>query len=406
MFPVTLQSWKESEDVVTVWPPCYGFLKAGYYQGGDYDEDDEDDDPDYYNTYDSNYGWNIRIKVWSKNMMVRQGTAEENVLENMLPMSEIKYIWNSGTHLPAHGVRRYGDTEYIATQYFREGLENEDPRPPSHVETWAEENNRPDITDRVVMETFAAFMDKDSDSCLVWHEVGFMGVCTEGCPADRALFYLMLNRTFYTDDEKSAVYEMLNKMYKKGWSPLASLAFSRLINSSVDVFGNERVALTGNDYDSCIFQASLYTVGVGSTMIEPRQTKWRQCEYTEGEGHLRDEDFSSLIYRSEGVRDCRVNNSMFLPILLPQYCHLSEETRPIITEKSLLVEFIREVTESETSFAKIVFGYNWNNETASARSYNMYNIISSMSNGLTGSNYTVRPSEEWENILEKLFFNK
>ena len=41
MFPVTLQSWKESEDVVTVWPPCYGFLKAGYYQGGDYDDDED-----------------------------------------------------------------------------------------------------------------------------------------------------------------------------------------------------------------------------------------------------------------------------------------------------------------------------------------------------------------------------
>ena len=97
---------------------------------------------------------------------------------------------------------------------------------------------------------------------------------------------------------------------------------------------------------------------------------------------------------------------MFLPILLPQYCHLSEDTRPIITEKSLLVEFIREVTTDKTSFDKIVFGYNWNNGTESTRSYNMYNIISCMTNRLHGNGFSTLPSEEWENILEKLFFNK
>lgn len=387
MFPVTLQM--DDDSVATVWPPCYGFLQWQNYSGGDHD-------PDYESAleYDSNSGWNIRVRLYNSNPSSVSGWVEENVLQDNWSMDEIKIIWNSGTHLPAIGTHR--DRPDNLYQYMCMDSQLGDSRPKSNVALWAENNRQPDVTERSIMEALEAFMDVGRTPCIVWHEDGFMGVKTDGVNADRCLFYLMVNRHFYEQEEQLAVFSFLDNLYVKGYNILQSLAMSRIFSNTLNVFEEMKPAWSGHDYDSCILPVSLFTVGIGNEMAEPRTTPWRQESYREGEGHLRDDDYTFIQYEDES--EISVNNSMFLPVLHPD---LVRRGSTHLNKKCLIHAFIQAISNTEATETKICNG-RWNNRPST---HNMiqcllhYNLSESES-------YDVVDLDQWGQIIEDLFFNK
>ena len=388
MFPVTLES--KSGDLLTVWPPCYGFMQQENYSGGDYDEDCDYDSP---NTYDVSAGWNLKLNMGSRSNIVSHGRCVEAVLEDQMSMMGIAYIWNSGTKYPMLGVDHLTGELNGLQQYDIMNAETGDPCPVSNVTLWARSNNRPDVTERSVLEALEAFIDVGRPSCMVWHQDGFMGVDTS-CNADRCLLYLMVDRAFYTDHEKHQIYTFLDKHFKEGMTILQALAFSRIFSVSENVFGEKSPSAVGNDYDSCIFPVSLYTVGIGADMAEPRATPWRQGPYTDGDGHLRDDDYSNLTYSGA---DLAVNNSMFLPVMLP-----NQSTNDLeIKADSLLLRFVEGISADEETKKNLVFG-RWNNRP------NTHTMISHLYSSNLGENenYNVIPKSEWEQLITDLFFGK
>lgn len=388
MFPVTLQM--DDDSVATVWPPCYGFLQWQNYSGGDYDPDYEDSSLDY----ESNSGWNIKASLYHSNPPSISGRIEENILQDNWPMDGIKIIWNSGTHLPVIGTHRDRPDELY--QYMCMDSSLGDPRPKSNVALWAEEKESPDVTERSVMEALEAFMDVGRESCLVWHDDGFMGVKTDNVNADRCLFYLMVNRHFYEPEEQLAVFSFLDNLYVKGYSILQALALSRIFSNTINVFEEKKPAWSGHDYDSCILPASLFTVGIGSEMAEPRTTPWRQESYREGDGHLRDDDYSYIQYEDDS--ELSVNNSMFLPVLHPD---LTRRESTHLNKKCLIHAFIQEISKTEATENKICNG-RWNSRPST------HNMIQALLNGNLPENesFDVVELEQWGQIIEDLFFNK
>lgn len=394
MFPVTLQD--KHDNVLTVWPPCYGFLQHSNYHGGD----DCDEDDDYYDpiTYEANEGWTQYVHVWDSSYSLMQSSGRDELLSDLMSMEDIRIIWNSGTHIPMRG--KDGSNNIISFQYAFYHADVGDEKPKNAVELWAEYRERPDVTVKSVMEALEAFMDKDRPSCLVWHEKGFMGVVTEDVsepvPADRCLFYLMVNRLFYQEDEQANVWTFLDKLYMDNWSPLQALAYSRLINAKENLFGEVRVAFTGNEYDNCLFPVTLYTVGIGANMAEPRQTAWRQPSYMAGEGHFRDEDYQSIWYDVPGheEHELYVNNSMFLPILQPE----ALQDR-VLKEPMLIVAFAKAISLSDKTRNELLYT-RYNNDRV-----NTYTMIRhfQQSNLSNNSSFNVLPSTEWDSILTKLF---
>ena len=88
MFPVTLQD--KQDNVVTVWPPCYGFLQHSNYHGGD----DCDEDSDYYDpiTYEANEGWTQYVHVWDSSYSLMQSSGSDELLSNLMSMEDIRII--------------------------------------------------------------------------------------------------------------------------------------------------------------------------------------------------------------------------------------------------------------------------------------------------------------------------
>lgn len=386
MFPVTLED--KHGAVLTVWPPCYGFLQLENYSGGDeYYDDDDDYDPR--NTYDVTDGsWNIHLEGPKNPTNVEYGRTEETVLEEVMSFVDIKYIWNSGTRYPMLAFHRGEDTGVF--QYNIMDADTGDERPKSSVEIWAEENGRPDVTAKSVLLELEAFMDQGRPSCMVWHEDGFMGVTTD-VPADRCLFYLMVDRSFYSAHEQNQVKSFLDNYYNGKMSILQALAFSRIFCLSKNMFDEVVPTIVGNDYDSCILPMSLYTVGIARTMTDPRKTPWRQQPYIEGAGHLRDDDYPHLTY--EGV-DLSVNNSMFMPVLHPKL----NQTDPI-KDDCLLLRYMEEISLDERTRKELIEG-RWNTRP------NTHTMIGHLYSSNLGRNerYNTAPMDQWENIITNLFF--
>ena len=89
MFPVTLEDTEGN--VLTVNPPCYGFLQLRNYNGGVDEDDDEDEyfDP---NMYEATHGWNMHVRVWHEEANVRSADGEEFLLSREIDMCKIKHI--------------------------------------------------------------------------------------------------------------------------------------------------------------------------------------------------------------------------------------------------------------------------------------------------------------------------
>lgn len=398
MFPVTLEDVHGG--VMTVWPPCYGFLQKANYNGGDYNSDDDDDDYDYYesNTYPISFAWNMITRLYrEESSPARADAFQEVVLEREMAMDDIKHIWNSGTHLPIQGVLNSAPETVVSEEFSFADCDIGDPRPKSQVEIWADKNNRPDVTMKLVMETLEEFVDSGRRSCLVWHDEGFMGVETENIPADRCLFYLMVNRSFYEEGDEGPSQTFLDLWFKKGWTPLQALAFSRIISTSENVFGEKRVAFVGNDWDSCILPISLYDVGIGNRMAEPSATPWRQESYRQDVGHLRDDDYSCISFDRYNT-----NNSMFLPILHPSL--IAPDSLKVEGE-GLLLKFAEEICLDEETRKLLVIGRYGSDDPTRV---NTYNIITNMMHSGVSNNesFNVIKDDKWEEILENLFFGK
>nr|DAE36495.1 MAG TPA: hypothetical protein [Caudoviricetes sp.] len=399
MFPVTLEDTEGN--VLTVYPPCYGFLQLRNYNGGA-DEGDDGKYDEYFepNTYEATRGWNMHVKVWSEASNIRSADGQDCLLSDEMDMCDIKHIWNSGTHLDMLGFLSYRDKKPV-TKGLGWGNIDQEGELKNNIERWNDKNPEYQTTPRAVLEAMEAFVDKDRPSCLRWHEKGFMGVATENVHADRCLFYLMLDRTFYCEDEESQVETFLHKWLVEGWTILQAYVYSRMVSTYTNLLGETKTTLVGNDWDACIFPASLFTVGMADKYTEAFKVPWRQQSYNHGCGHFRDEDFKWISYENNETSDLRVNNSMFLPVMHPDLVKSGSET---LECDNLLVNFVRRVSKGERTADKLLYG----NRIETKDMFNIYNIIQRFSSGTLdqSSEYSVVPSSEWDGIMSGLFLGK
>ncbi len=399
MFPVTLEDTEGN--VLTVNPPCYGFLQLRNYNGGVDEDDDEDDDYFDPNMYEATHGWNMHVRVWHEEANVRSADGEEFLLSREMDMCKIKHIWNSGTHMKMLGFRRWRDEKHVAEALSWCSYEDEDTPPKNNIDRWNSKNPEHQTTPRAVLEAMEAFVDKDRPSCLRWHEKGFMGVATENVPADRCLFYLMLDRTFYCEDEESQVETFLHKWLVEGWTILQAYVYSRMVSTYTNLLGETKATLVGNDWDACIFPASLFTVGMADKYAEAFQVPWRQQSYRDGCGHFRDEDFKWIHYENDETAELRVNNSMFLPVMHPDLVESESET---LKCDNLLINFTRRVSKDERTTNRLIYGIRAETKDL----FNIYNIVQRFSSGTLdqSSEYSVIPSSEWDGVMSGLFLGK
>lgn len=397
MFPVTLEDTEGN--VLTVHPPCYGFLQLRNYNGG-VDEDDYEDEYFDPNMYEATHGWNMHVRVWSEEANVRSADGEEFLLSREMDMCKIKHIWNSGTHMKMLGFRRWRDEKPVSADLGWGAIDHEGELK-NNIEHWNDKNPEYQTSPRAVLEAMEAFVDKDRPSCLRWHEKGFMGVATENVPADRCLFYLMLDRTFYCDDEESQVETFLHKWLVEGWTILQAYVYSRMVSTYTNLLGETKATLVGNDWDACIFPASLFTVGMADKYAEAFQVPWRQQSYRDGCGHFRDEDFKWIHYENDETAELRVNNSMFLPVMHPD---LVENESEILKCDNLLINFTRRVSKDERTANSLIYGIRAETKDL----FNIYNIVQRFSSGTMdqSSVYSVIPSSEWDGIMSGLFLGK
>lgn len=402
MFPVSLEFY--NGNVVTVNPPCYGFLKQGNWSNISSFDHDEDDD-DYYDDGSPEYeyceGWNIIYDVsgtssreFNDRSISLYGyfDGESNELGSVFDLSNIRYIWNSGTHYPLIGE---DEGEPVCGQYDHiEGecapLENI-VQPLDNVQKWVKENRWEEpITVKTVMDMFEEYVDYGKDSCFVWQENGCFGV-TAATNADRCLFYLMINRSLHQKEEQENVFMMLDCLFKDKMTPVQALMVSRIIVENVNFLGEKTVEWVGNDYDSCILPLTLINEGHGSLFSEPVSVEWRQKSYNKSSGHLRDECYCNITRQFE---DLRVNNSMFIPLLHPE---LSSSENPCIYGKSFLLAFVEEICLDVESRVKMT-----TRRAPHLDLYKMYSTLMNVKVDLPTSGYNVKPSCEWVDIVKNI----
>lgn len=394
MFPVTLE-FKDGT-VATIHPPCYGFLKKGQWDGGG--------DDCYPVQYDATSGWNAEYDnygsysycIWT------EGDNDEITLGDHYNLNDLGTIWNSGTHFPVFGLI---EGELSASQF---DLNATNPvcdgdsarRPLSNVEKWASQNKRPDVTIRAVMDLFEKWIDKDAESCFVWGDDDMFGVSAR-FPADRCLFYLMVNRSLWQHFDFNNTVMLLDAIYKDGLTPMQALIMSRLIVTKTNLLGKEEASWVGNDYDSCIIPMSLVTVGMGTKFAEPVSVFWRQDPYVSSEGHLRDDDYPCVGYDKDNM--CYVNNSMFMPLFHPLISDQDENQKLIIKDECFILEFAARVAEDEKSRLLLTTSPHGFNQI------NLYYFTTWMGNSYIGTDkcqVKVRPQEEWAGIVKDILLQK
>lgn len=289
MFPVTLEA--TDGRLQTYQTPCYGFLRENEWVDNDYDFCDglhrvvkfpwhiEDE------SHPSPFG---SVCLWHSGSTLRSN-------HNRIDLDELKYIWNSGPVVPTVGMSKDG-SRIIAKQlsgtntvvYGDEQL----PAREDNVSRWSRESGI-SYTRREFLEALQAHIDVDNESALVFHENGFTGVRAD-IPADRAMFYLMVDRELWAGDNYDKTKFMLNLIHQKSLNPMIAFIMSRLISINTNALGVENTYYSGNNSDSCILPDSLIVVGLGKKYAEPTTIPWSQNPYTSGEGHLRDEDLEDL----------------------------------------------------------------------------------------------------------------
>lgn len=307
MFPVSLEDTEGT--IITYQPPCYGFLRQEEWE------------------YESESGCDGLTIAFHHPRRCGENNPKEkpfgtqrlgyfaswNSSDNYIAMENLKAIWNSGTHMPFVGLDTDGKTP-IAWERGSTLTYNKDELPPvrNNVDRWSEENPEYAITTKEVMDTMEAWLDKDSEKVTIWHEEGFMGADTSKAPADRVMFYLMLNRELNTQEYYSKTKTFLDNWLIKKQPPMVAFLMSRLIMVVKTAF-NERVEYSGNSGDSCILPDYLICKGLGKHYLEPVQVKWLQEPYTSGEGHKRDEDLEELEFDHPDFKQ-DVSSSLFFAL--------------------------------------------------------------------------------------------
>lgn len=394
MFPVTLTFNNVNQPPITVNPPCYGFLKNGQWGGGE-DEDYSIDYPvstGWHSLHTSHYGFEDSLEY--------DGYQEERVLGSMLDITDLKGIWNSGPHFYEIGVCEGINTvkQFINWQDCGGMCDINDASmtyPQSAVEIWSKKNKRPDVTMEVVMDMFEEYLDKDLPSCFLWDQkTGCFGVDASS-PADRCLFYLMLNRFLWEEHESSSAQLMLDQMFLEGEKPMMAFFLARLLSTSQRLGSKTKeVFWSGSDNDSCILPMSLISVGHAAMFDEPVQVHWRQDPYTAGDGHFRDDDYASL--EREIGRYSRLSNSMFLPILHPPQVI---DTKTPIKGDAVFIAFAKEVVLDQEDFDELV-------SYGAGGTYNTYRFIDKIHSYSYGDTPKTKPKDEWIGILKNLLSSK
>lgn len=408
MFPVTLEF--HDNTVVTVLPPCYGFLKKGNWSGGYYSSDDDDDDDDYYDTtYEVEDGsWVINYRRYGagpfeRNISNESRSLKEVCMASRYSLDNLKYIWNSGTHLPLFGICHDGSV-YTQSAKERNGeifKEGEFVPEPDFVSSWAEENGiEGDWNVPKVMSLFEEYLDRDSESCIVWHSDGFMGVKAD-FPADRCLFYLMLNRFLNYGDEKSSINTMMKEIVVNGLTPMQALLLARtIVENKHFLTQSEEPQWYGNDYDNCLLPISLITVGQGKRFSSAIQVNWRQSPYPDSEGHLRDEDYPSIFYSD--LSNLRVSNSMFLPLLHPELCDAGNDQNEIKGQIPLSVEFVNRISLNTQTKNQIL---HYGSAQGAPNMHRIMSILMHERPDAENSQYRVVPRSEWVGIVKDLLLS-
>lgn len=323
MFPVSLEYLDGT--VQTYQTPCYGFLRIGEWEDDDYDFCDGFNRkllrPNWVSP-ESEYPYGESC-IWHMANTKRSS-------QNRLPLEELRYIWNSGSVLPTIGYDADGVTEMVyqtyngPVQYVKNG---EFVPPVDNVTRWTAEKGI-EYSKKQFLLDLEKCIDAGRESALVFHDKGFVGVRADQ-PADRCLFYLMVDRELCDINCYKKSCFILDQMFEKGRNAMIAFLMSRLISVIEGAFGDE-LFYSGNVNDSCILPDNLICKGLGSKYLNPVAINWFQDAYTLGGGHLRDEDiyddYDGFYFNSE---------------------YLSSETSPSMFNSVLLLENIRDNTGQE-----------------------------------------------------------
>lgn len=282
MFPVTLESFDGR--LQTFQTPCYGFLRQYEW------EDDSD-------SFCS--GWHYKVKFpyhpasdaepFGRNCMYHYGHADSSG-ERRIRMEELKAIWNSGSTLPCIGMSREGTTE-IAYQYTNVGgvvySKRDLVTPIDNVTKWS--NSRGiEYTRQQFLIDLQNHVDVGKESALLFDERGFTGVRAD-IPADRALFYLMIDRELWDQNSYYKTRFIMEQIHDKGRNPMIAFLMSRIVSVIEGALGDE-FYYSGSTNDSCILPDTLIVKGLGKKYEQPTSIAWFQETYSSGTGHVRDED--------------------------------------------------------------------------------------------------------------------
>lgn len=281
MFPVTIES--HDGRLQTYATACYGFLR-------DYEWEDND--------YSFCDGWNRLItypyrpstptEPFGRNCLWHYGNTHYSQ-NPRIDLNEAKHIWNSGSVLPYVGLSQSGNA-HIAFQSEGSSLYyagETTPEKIDNVERWSREKGI-SYTRREFLTALENYVDKDQESAIVWDSRGFMGVRTD-IPADRSLFYLMIDRELWDLNNYKKTSFILNQIHDKGRNPMIAFLMSRLVSIITGAFGDE-FYYCGNSHDGCILPDSLIVKGLGAKYESPTSIPWFQQAYVTGNGHMRDED--------------------------------------------------------------------------------------------------------------------
>lgn len=305
MFPVTLETTAGRK--MTYCPPCYGFIRQDEWEC-----DQESGCSGVGLRYNSPYRPESEARPFGSYRLAQYSGFIRS--DDCLELSDLKAIWNSGTHVPSVGLDNNGKP--IAWQHHEAGIvydenEVEGSRRKSNLERWCEENCK-EISMQEVMEGLQSWVDKDSESALLWHSDGYMGVRAD-IPCDRAMFYLMINRELNTPDYYERSKMFLDNWFIKGNNPMVSFLVSRLISKMSHAFRDPSVEYTGNSGDSCIIPHYIICNGLGKLYSEPSQISWLQHSYSSGTGHHRDEDLEELQFTHPKCSEYS-SSSLFLAV--------------------------------------------------------------------------------------------
>lgn len=359
MFPVSLE-FKDGS-FMTCDPPCYGFLRRDQWDEGD------------------------EYLVQGKHFYEGGSGSSSDDLD----LSDVVAIWNTGTHL---GVTDFdGEVTSVSNMYK------------DMVAAWSSSSGI-ELSMKDVMNHFESFIDKDSESCILWSDEGYMGVKTD-TPCDRALFYLMLNRLFNYYHDGATVSYLLDLIYKRNFSPMVALFITRMVVPIKDAVGNSRFIWMGNDGDSCIFPISLTYKGIGKLYVKPTQINWHQHSYSEGYGHLRDEDLPDVLQTWEDIeRWC--SRSMFDAAFQQTYI-VGDDGNPYLKDKegnpvhSIAIDFAKEI------FTERYFNYQLFGRYDQPRELGHFNYHR-LSGGLMypDEREFKRPRNDWEGIAISLILGE